>query len=343
MKSAVFVIRVLLGALLIVTGALKVGHHAELASAIAGFRLLTPGVIGPLALLVPYLELMLGVYLASGLLTRGIAVASAIGFVVYAAAIASAVIRHIPAIRGCFGPGDVVVADWPHVGFDVGLAAASAFVAWGAPGAWALDVRLLAAPAPARRSAANLTIALFGIVVAAAFVGYAVHPPRDIAQASQAAAIGKAQVGQPAPQFAVATTSGLFDLEKTDKPVLLEVFATWCPHCQRETSVVDRLFHNYGSRVAFVAVSGSPTAMDHTSDSSPLDVLNFAQQFNVQYPIAYDPRVQDPNDQGSVVNLYLQGGFPTFAVIGKDKNVTYLDSGEIAYNDLAAELEKVLR
>ena len=38
------------------------------------------------------------------------------------------------------------------------------------------------------------------------------------------------------------TTAGLFDLSKTRKPVFLEVFATWCPHCQHEAPIVDRLY-----------------------------------------------------------------------------------------------------
>jgi thiol-disulfide isomerase/thioredoxin len=194
-----------------------------------------------------------------------------------------------------------------------------------------------------QRQLAAVTIGVFVLIIAGAIVWYFAHPSRQLQTASQSPIVGKAQVGQPAPQFQASTTDGLFDLAKTDKPVFLEVFATWCPHCQRETAVIDKLYAAYGSRVAFVAVSGSGTAMDGTSESSPLDVLNFAQQFNVRYPIAYDPSIREPNDPKSVANLYLQGGFPSFAIIGKDKKVAYLNSGEISYNDLAAQLNNVLR
>lgn len=192
------------------------------------------------------------------------------------------------------------------------------------------------------RPIAVATIGIVVLIVAGAIAWYVTHPSRQLQNASQSPVVGKAQVGQTAPEFQASTTGGFFDLAKTDKPVFLEVFATWCPHCQRETAVIDKLFANYGSRVAFVAVSGSDTAMDNTSESSPLDVLNFAQQFNVRYPIAYDPLIREPNNPKSVANLYLQGGFPSFAVIGRDKKVTYLSSGEISYDDLAAELKKVL-
>ena len=193
-----------------------------------------------------------------------------------------------------------------------------------------------------QRSIAAASIGIFVLVIAGAIAWYFLHPSRQLQTASQSPIVGKAQVGQTAPVFQAATTGGLFDLAKTDKPVFLEVFATWCPHCQRETAVIDKLYTAYGSRVAFVAVSGSGTAMDGTSESSPADVLSFAQQFNVRYPIAYDPLIREPNNPKSVANLYLQGGFPTFAVIGKDKKVAYLNSGEISYNDLAAELNNVL-
>ena len=86
----------------------------------------------------------------------------------------------------------------------------------------------------------------------------------------------------------------------------------------------------------FVGVSGSDTAIDGTSPASQADVLNWVRRFNVQYPVAYDASL-------GVANSYLQGGFPTIAIIGRDKTVAYLNSGEIAYADLDAALRKVLR
>ena len=142
MNAAVFVMRVVLGGLLVVTGALKVGHAPDLAAAIAGFRLLPAGAVGPLALALPFFELLLGGYLVAGLFTRTAAIVAAVQFVIYAGAIASAVIRHIPANCGCFGPHDTAVADWPHVAFDLALALLSAFVAYRAPGILAIDRRL---------------------------------------------------------------------------------------------------------------------------------------------------------------------------------------------------------
>ena len=141
------------------------------------------------------------------------------------------------------------------------------------------------------------------IVVAAVLVYNAGSSHGSVQTASQAPIVGKAALSKTAPQFEVSTTAGLFNLSKTQKPVFLEVFATWCPHCQRMTSVVDRLYAAYRSRVDFVAVSGSDTAMDGTSSSSQRDVLDWVKRFNVKYPVGYDPILD-------VANLYLAGWFP---------------------------------
>ncbi len=142
MKALVLVLRVLLGLLLIVTGALKVGHAPDLAAAIAGFRLLPGAIVAPMAVILPYLEIVLGAYLVVGLFTRVAAWAACAQFAIYAAAIASAVLRHIPANCGCFGPHDQATADWPHVAFDLALALVAAVVAARAPGTLALDGRI---------------------------------------------------------------------------------------------------------------------------------------------------------------------------------------------------------
>ena len=180
-----------------------------------------------------------------------------------------------------------------------------------------------------------ITVAILLLIVVGSSVYYVFRGSHQLKSASQSPVVGKAAVGQPAPQFVVSTTDGLFDLNAADKPVFPEIFATWCPHCQRETAVIDRLYAEYKSRVDFVAVSGSDTAMDHLSPASQNDVVQWAQMFHADYPVAYDATE-------SVAQLYLQGGFPTLVVIAKDKTVSYVNSGEISYDELNAAIAKVL-
>lgn len=187
-----------------------------------------------------------------------------------------------------------------------------------------------------RRVVAWLTLGVVVLIVVVSVVYFHSRTNGAVQNASQAPIIGKAQINQAAPQFEVETTAGLFDLSKTRKPVFLEVFATWCPHCQHEVAIIDKLYAKYGSRVDFVGVSGSDTGMDGISPSSENDVLNWVRRFNVRYPIAYDPLL-------NVANLYLHGGFPTIAIIDAQKKIRYLDDGETSFGELDGALRAVLR
>ncbi|MBV8602786.1 MAG: DoxX family membrane protein [Candidatus Eremiobacteraeota bacterium] len=144
MSAAVFAARVLVGGLLLVAGALKIGHFDALASTIASYRIpfLAPQLIAPLSVAIPLAEVVMGAYVLIGLYTRTAAALAAAEFGIFAAAIASVVLRGIPASCGCFGPGDTRPASWEEVARDLALAAVAAFIVWRAPGALALDRRI---------------------------------------------------------------------------------------------------------------------------------------------------------------------------------------------------------
>jgi thiol-disulfide isomerase/thioredoxin len=187
-----------------------------------------------------------------------------------------------------------------------------------------------------KRGPALAAIAVIVAIVIALAIYWTHRPPEQPSNVTRVPMIGTAQVGNPAPEFSVPTTSGPFDLQKQTRPVLLEVFASWCPHCQRETVVLNRLYRSFKTRVSFVAIPGSTTAMDGVSPESEADIFGFIQRFSVLYPVAiYDPSL-------TVSSQYIQGGFPTLAVIGKDKKILYLGSGEIAYDVLADQLNIAL-
>ncbi|HEV3154644.1 MAG TPA: TlpA disulfide reductase family protein [Candidatus Baltobacteraceae bacterium] len=155
-------------------------------------------------------------------------------------------------------------------------------------------------------------------------------------QATRAPIQAPLKVGDTAPEFTAVTNQGYFDLAKTAKPVFLEVFATWCPHCQRETAIIDQLYQKYSTQVAFVAVTGSNTSMDGQGQSSEVDVLNFAQALHAKYPLAYDGSL-------AVANKYLQGGFPTLVIIGRDKKISFITSGETPFSELDSAIKAALR
>jgi putative oxidoreductase len=138
----VLLLRVALGLVFVAAGGLKIGHADVFASEIAGFQLLPHALIAPLALLLPFLELMIGMYLVLGLFTRFAAWFAAAEMALFAAAIASAVLRGISTSCGCFGPSDHATTSWPEVGRDVGFTLMAVIIALWAPGALALDRRM---------------------------------------------------------------------------------------------------------------------------------------------------------------------------------------------------------
>jgi uncharacterized membrane protein YphA (DoxX/SURF4 family) len=140
--AAVLVVRGVLGAIFVVAGASKVGHAAEFAQQIAAFRLLPQAVIAPMALLLPFLEILLGGYLVIGLFTRIAAWSAALLLLVFDAAIASAVVRGMTLNCGCFGTHDSTVTSWAEVARDAIFVLLAVFVALRPPGMLALDRRI---------------------------------------------------------------------------------------------------------------------------------------------------------------------------------------------------------
>jgi len=143
-KIVVLVARLIVGGTLLAAGILKFGHFDALASTIAEYRIpfLSPEIIAPLSVAIPLVEILVGAYVLVGLYTRAVAAVAMCEFLVFAAAVASVVLRGIPAPCGCFGPADTRPASWVEVARDLALAAVAAFVVWRAPGVLALDRRM---------------------------------------------------------------------------------------------------------------------------------------------------------------------------------------------------------
>ncbi|GAC1310596.1 MAG: hypothetical protein NVSMB19_24860 [Vulcanimicrobiaceae bacterium] len=182
-----------------------------------------------------------------------------------------------------------------------------------------------------KRIAVLLSVAVVAIVILIA-VALASRVPKAASDAPISAAL---VVGQKAPEFAVATTNGPFDLATSGgKPTLLEVFASWCPHCQREVPALDRLYATYKTKINVLGVAGSPYGLDQTQPESQADVIAFMTKFKATYPIAFDPNLD-------VAHKYLQGGFPTLVLIGADGTVQAIRDGEVPEADIAKALQAV--
>lgn len=83
-----------------------------------------------MALALPPLEILLGIYLVAGLLLPLSSGAAAVLLALFCAVVASIVLRGISAPCGCFGPGDKGPATWLTVVRDVALLVPAVYLAW---------------------------------------------------------------------------------------------------------------------------------------------------------------------------------------------------------------------
>ena len=113
-------------------------------------------------------------------------------------------------------------------------------------------------------------------------------------------------------QLPLATGSGKFRLdEQRGKPVIMEVFASWCGACEHAAPMVDEVYREaQASGVVFVGVS---------VDDDPNAARRVQQSWPISYPVALD--------DGQVQRGYGVSLLPTFVLIDRDGTVKHVSSG----------------
>jgi thiol-disulfide isomerase/thioredoxin len=175
----------------------------------------------------------------------------------------------------------------------------------------------------------TVALIVIGIVVAVVRAVY-VSPA-----ASTAPIKATLTIGQAAPPFQVSSTDGYIDSTAVHKPMLVEIFATWCPHCRREVAIMNDIHASYGDKLQMIAVNGSNIGSDETSPETQADVVTFAEAFHVTYPLAFDPQL-------TVAHDYLLGGFPSLVVIDKNGRISSFKSGEETEASLKKRINAVI-
>jgi uncharacterized membrane protein YphA (DoxX/SURF4 family) len=102
------VARLGLATVFLVSGALKVVDPAQTRIAVRAYELLPPDLVGPVATVLPLVELALGTLLVAGAFTRWVALASAVLLLVLMTAVTQAWARGLSIDCGCFGGGGAV-------------------------------------------------------------------------------------------------------------------------------------------------------------------------------------------------------------------------------------------
>jgi len=148
-----------------------------------------------------------------------------------------------------------------------------------------------------------------------------------------------AKVGSLAPDFSVAAKGGsITSATLAGKPYMLEIFATWCPHCQRMTTVLRDIRKKFPpDRFSIVSVTGSPigsaSTPDHLVPEDQADVDAFDAQYKVTWPSAFDKDLH-------VAKAWGFEGFPGIYIVDKRGVIVYEHSGEADEKTLVAAIKK---
>lgn len=143
--------RLVVGGVWVVAGALKLPVPAENVRAVRAYQLLPEAVVPTVGYALPILELLLGLCLIVGLLTRVSAVLSGILLIAFIIGISAAWARGLEIECGCFsgggGPAANAAEKYPwEIARDVGLLLLSAFLVSRPRTRWSLDNRLFPQP-----------------------------------------------------------------------------------------------------------------------------------------------------------------------------------------------------
>lgn len=138
------VARLILGGVLIAAGALKIGNPADSVVAVKAYQLLPESIAVAVGYALPILEIVVGVLLVVGLLTRVAAVVAALLMLAFVFGIGWAWAKGLRIDCGCFGGGGQLGAGQEPTYLldilrDFGLVLLGAWVARFPPGRFALD------------------------------------------------------------------------------------------------------------------------------------------------------------------------------------------------------------
>jgi putative oxidoreductase len=119
-KSLTFISRLVVGFVLIVASVPKIADPAAFAKSIEAYNLFPHFIVSSSALVVPWLELILGLFLIFGILLRGSSLLSSVLFFFFSILIAVTLLRGLSIDCGCFG-FDGAALSWKRLLEDVGL------------------------------------------------------------------------------------------------------------------------------------------------------------------------------------------------------------------------------
>lgn len=130
------------------------------------------------------------------------------------------------------------------------------------------------------------------------------------------------------PDVALACFTGAAELSTAQlggRPVLVNLWASWCAPCQRETPMLVQVHRRFGSAVTFLGVD--------TQDERG-SAADFLAAFGVTYPQLSDP-------DGRLLHRLGSSGLPITLLLDRDGRVAFTQHGELKPAALQRALEHV--
>jgi peroxiredoxin len=152
-----------------------------------------------------------------------------------------------------------------------------------------------------------------------------------------------------APQVAVGASGPDFSLPGVDgstyslsaekgKVVVLEFIATWCPHCQADAPMMNRLDAKYKPKgVQIFAINSTPRGHNNSDPAAMSDLQWFHDSYTVTFPLLFDTELKSANDYG--VSFY-----PSIYIVDKQGKVAFQPpDNELPSNEeLSVVIDKLL-
>lgn len=136
------------------------------------------------------------------------------------------------------------------------------------------------------------------------------------------------QTGEAVPSFSAPELSGgtVSWSEYEGAPAVLTVWASWCPHCQAELPVLDRVMRDYPA-VGFVTIT--------TAIGDPPSPEEYMQENGFTFPTAVD------DADGTLGAAFGIQAFPTLYFVNSDGTVAQGMTGEVDEATLRSTIESL--
>lgn len=115
-------------------------------------------------------------------------------------------------------------------------------------------------------------------------------------------------------------------LENTDKPILVNYWATWCPPCVREFPDLQEMYETYKEKMHFVAVNSAET-------KDVIEAFMKKNKYTIPVPMDSDNRVGI---------MYGISSIPTTFIVDTDGAIVFAQLGMMTKAQMKQAIEKAL-